>query len=282
MTIPAYEIITSAMGHRMRQAVTEGFYDRSRIGLWLFEVMGREYDAFGEWMEMLRREAFPQMASDWGLDVWELIYGLQNSGLPFEFNGTAPFDDPFLFNGWLVPEHLDPESFDPNDPLWAAFIDQLRRRRVLERRARRGPINPAYIEQRLSELLEFAPVRITENICAYVFRVDVSEPERFQWTICPQLSAQFAQEQPPLAMTALNHPPAVRTLREIKPSHLSFEYWSRFNAGLTARDYYAGVDRTVLHLHFIEEHPIETQTHSWHAGVSYDTITLFDIGGTNT
>ncbi len=96
----------------MRQMVTRGFYDRSRIGLWLFEVIGREYDGMADWARNLRLEAFVQTCT-WSIHIWEWVYGIEpDDALPLE----------------------------------------VRRGRILIKKLERPPINPARIEEILSTL----------------------------------------------------------------------------------------------------------------------------------
>jgi len=93
----------------MRQMVTAGFYDRSRLALWMFEAIGREYDDMALWARELRYEAFPQTCT-WGIEIWEFAYGIETDGsFPLEF----------------------------------------RRQRVLSKRLQRPPINPGRIEEAL-------------------------------------------------------------------------------------------------------------------------------------
>jgi hypothetical protein len=109
---PTPDIIKSPEAERMRQMVTAGFYDESYIGLWLMEVIGREYDGMAEWSGSLRDEAFPQTAT-WSISIWEFLYGIEpDDSLPLEF----------------------------------------RRQRILSTRLRRPPINPARIESAISAL----------------------------------------------------------------------------------------------------------------------------------
>jgi uncharacterized protein YmfQ (DUF2313 family) len=82
---PDLDIVKSPEAERMRQMVTAGFYDRSRLALWIFEVMGREYDDMAKWSRELRYEAFPKTAT-WSIAIWEWIYGLApDDALPLEF-----------------------------------------------------------------------------------------------------------------------------------------------------------------------------------------------------
>jgi hypothetical protein len=56
-------------------------YDRAYIGLWLLEVIGREWDEICAWTDSLPYQIFPHKAT-WMLDDWEKEYGLNNSHLP--------------------------------------------------------------------------------------------------------------------------------------------------------------------------------------------------------
>ena len=152
------DIIQSPSAVRFLQMVTKDFYNRSFIGLWMYEVMGRENDETADVTEQLKYEIFPQTCT-WTIYIWEWVYG-----------------------------------FEPDDSM--SLYD--RRERIMERRRERLPINPARIELILSMIIG-VPVTITENIAPYTFRV----------TLHGRL------ENPITIM--------VRRLRQIKPSHLSFE-----------------------------------------------------------
>ena len=106
MSKPELDIIKSPEGQRMLQMVTEGFYNRSFIGLWLFEVIGREYDDMAKWSKELIYEAFPQTCT-WSITIWEFMYG-----------------------------------FEPDDTLSLEY----RRQRILAKKLQRPPVNPASIE----------------------------------------------------------------------------------------------------------------------------------------
>ncbi|MDR2044150.1 MAG: YmfQ family protein [Clostridium sp.] len=96
----------------MRRSVTPGFYDRSYTALWMFEVIGREYDGMSEWARTLRDEIFPQTCT-WSIAIWEWVYGIE-----------------------------------PDERLPLPY----RRARLLSRKLQRPPINPAHIEAVLSAL----------------------------------------------------------------------------------------------------------------------------------
>jgi hypothetical protein len=77
-------IITSPEAERMRRMATKGFYDKSRLGLWLYEAIGREWDEMGEWARGLRHEIFPQ-ACTWSIGIWESAYGFEpGDAMPLE------------------------------------------------------------------------------------------------------------------------------------------------------------------------------------------------------
>lgn len=75
---------TSASGKKMLSYVSDGFYDKSYVGKWLFQVMGIEYDKVSEIVEDLPKQFFPETAT-WGLMYHEIKWGLPvRSDLFFE------------------------------------------------------------------------------------------------------------------------------------------------------------------------------------------------------
>lgn len=60
---------------KMLNTVTQGWYDRSYVGKWLFEVMGREMEDARTLIEELPLQAYPETAT-WGLMYHEILYGL--------------------------------------------------------------------------------------------------------------------------------------------------------------------------------------------------------------
>ena len=77
-------IIRSPEAETFLNMVTKGFYDNSYIGLWIHEVIGREWDEMREWAEGLKKEIQPQTCT-WSIDVWERLYGIEpGEGLPLE------------------------------------------------------------------------------------------------------------------------------------------------------------------------------------------------------
>lgn len=65
----------SESAKRMLTYVTRGWYDKSYVGKWIYEVMGREVDAASVYVEDLPYQFFPETAT-WGLRYHELKYGL--------------------------------------------------------------------------------------------------------------------------------------------------------------------------------------------------------------
>jgi len=161
--------------------VTAGFYDRSRLGLWLFEVMGRQWDLMSGWSENLIHERFPGGAT-WSLPIWEFMYG-----------------------------------FEPDDTL---SLEERRQRVVLRKMTGNPPISPARVEAVLSALTG-GGVTVTEDVAPYTFRVE------------------FHPGPPGDVLEA-----ALRLLREIKPSHLSFQVVQR--PVIVTRDFYAGVVQEIV------------------------------------
>ncbi|MFP3153146.1 YmfQ family protein [Lachnospiraceae bacterium ZAX-1] len=106
------EIIKNPEAQRMLGIIQGDFYDRSYIGQWLFEVIGREYSEMRTWSKELRLEAFPETCT-WGIPIWEAVYGIES-------DNTKPLE--------------------------------CRRQQILLKRLRRPPINPARMEEIVSAL----------------------------------------------------------------------------------------------------------------------------------
>lgn len=67
-------IITSETADRMLNETTP-IYDNSKIGLYMFEAMGREYDSVRAIVEDLPNQLNPETAT-WLLPLWERRFGL--------------------------------------------------------------------------------------------------------------------------------------------------------------------------------------------------------------
>lgn len=66
---------TSESAKKMLSYVSDGFYDESYVGKWIYQVMGMEYDAVLEIVEDLPNQMFPETAT-WGLSYHEIKWGL--------------------------------------------------------------------------------------------------------------------------------------------------------------------------------------------------------------
>lgn len=78
-------IIRSPSAETFLRMVTKGFYDNSYIGLWMYEVIGREWDEMREWAEGLKDEINPQTCT-WSIGIWEWVYGIEtDESLPIEY-----------------------------------------------------------------------------------------------------------------------------------------------------------------------------------------------------
>lgn len=76
---------TSESAKRMLESVDSGgFYDKSYVGKWIFQVMGLEMDEARKFIEELPYQAFPEKAT-WGLRYHEQKYGLPvREGMSYE------------------------------------------------------------------------------------------------------------------------------------------------------------------------------------------------------
>lgn len=70
---------TSESAIRMLDMVNSGWYDKSYVGKWLFQVMGMEVDTVKTLFEELRQQAFVESAT-WALGYWEEKYGVARNG----------------------------------------------------------------------------------------------------------------------------------------------------------------------------------------------------------
>lgn len=66
---------TSKSAKKMLSHVSDGFYDKSYISKWIFQVMGIEYDKALEIANNLPEQFFPETAT-WGLMYHEIKWGL--------------------------------------------------------------------------------------------------------------------------------------------------------------------------------------------------------------
>ncbi len=79
------DIVHSPKAKTFLRMVTKGFYNNSYIGLWIYEVIGREWDEMREWAEGLKNEINPQTCT-WSIGIWEWIYGFDlDESVPLEY-----------------------------------------------------------------------------------------------------------------------------------------------------------------------------------------------------
>lgn len=151
---------TSEAAQRMLSYVSNGFYDKSYIAKWLYQVIGLEMDDAHLKFEELLMQVFPETAT-WGLVYHEQKYGII----------TNPAKD----------------------------IEE-RRYEVIRKRDFRAPMSPARVET-IIEGISKTEVKVTENIAPYTFLVEIAADEN---------------------QTQVNFNMIHRTIKKIKPSHLSF------------------------------------------------------------
>jgi hypothetical protein len=132
-------------------------YDNAYVAKWMFHVMGLEIDEAWQFIEELRLQAFPETAT-WGIVYWEQQY------------------------------HIPPDE--------SLSIEE-RRRRVIIKRGKRKPMNPARIEKLTRDITGRQAV-VTERNEEYVFFI----------AILPGESEVDYQE-------------LINTIRSVKPSHLT-------------------------------------------------------------
>ena len=166
MSKPELNIIHSPEAETFLRMVTKGFYDRSYIGLRLFEVMGREWDEMRSWSENLKSENFVQTCT-WSIGIWEWVYG-------FEPDETMTLEE--------------------------------RRQRILNRVRGVRPINPEAIRRGVQALAG------TETEVH-----DFIGPYRFEVVLHPKPA--------PLPFEKI-----LKYIREVKPSHLSYDFRVSFPA----------------------------------------------------
>lgn len=101
-------IIRSPSAETFLRMVTKGFYDNSYIGLWMYEVIGREWDEMRKWAEGLKDEINPQTCT-WSIGIWEWVYGIKtDEALQLEYRrqrilakilGTKPVNPEVIRRG---------------------------------------------------------------------------------------------------------------------------------------------------------------------------------------
>lgn len=126
---PANEV-----AQRLLTYVTRGWYDKSYVGKWIFEVMGLELDTAIKRIEEAQSQSFPETAA-WGMYFHELTYGIP-------IDRTKDIDD--------------------------------RRKAVVNRRDRtsRSSITPYRLENIIQTVFGLS-ASVSEQVEKYIFNVDL-------------------------------------------------------------------------------------------------------------
>lgn len=146
-------------------------YDNSYVAKWIYQVIGLEIDEARKYIEELRLQAFPETAT-WGIVYWEQRY------------------------------HIAPdESLSLDD----------RRKRIISRRGKRAPMNPARLEFFLQDVTGRSVV-VTEQKGQYVFFVTILDGD-----------------------SAVDYHEVNQIIKAVKPSHLSFQIYIEADITLTIK-----------------------------------------------
>lgn len=127
------QIIKSPEAKTFLKMVTRGFYNESALALWIFEVIGREWDEMRAWSEGLKDEIHPQTCT-WSIAIWEWVYGIE-----------------------------------PDESLTL----EERRKRIMARICSVRPINPEAIRRSIAELIgiDKEDVSVNDFVAPYTFEV---------------------------------------------------------------------------------------------------------------
>ena len=66
---------TNEVAQRLLTYVTRGWYDKSYVGKWIYEVIGLELETASRRISEAQKQAFPETAA-WGMYFHELMYGI--------------------------------------------------------------------------------------------------------------------------------------------------------------------------------------------------------------
>ncbi len=132
-------------------------YDHAYVGKWIYQVMGLEIDEAWEFFKELRLQAFPETAT-WGIAYWEQRY------------------------------HIAPDN--------SLTLDE-RRQRVIIKRGKRKPMNPARMEQFVRAVVQ-RNIWVEERNEEYSFYVYIYPGE-----------------------TQVDYQGLITIIRSVKPSHLT-------------------------------------------------------------
>lgn len=144
-------------------------YDKSYVAKWIFQVMGLEIDEAWKFIEELRLQAFPETAT-WGITYWEQRYNIP-----------------------------------PDESL---SIEE-RRQRVIIKRGKRSPMNPARIERIVRDVTGREAI-VTEENGTYTFHISVLPGE-----------------------STVDYQELIDTIKSVKPSHLAFKVLFETDVSMT-------------------------------------------------
>lgn len=186
-------------------------YDRAYVGKWIFQVMGLEMDEAWKFLEELRLQAFPETAT-WGIVYWEQRY------------------------------HIPPDD---------SLTIEERRQRVIVKRGKRSPMNPARVELIIGDMIGM-DVKIIENVAPYTFRVAIED----------------------VGGAGIDTSAVYAVIRQIKPSHQGFEL--EINA--KAREKQLSVQTGLMNV-AVTELPEWAMDYNYNAGIG-PFGTIISIGQT--
>ena len=144
-------------------------YDKSYVAKWIFQVMGLELDEAWKFIEELRLQAFPETAT-WGIKYWEQRYNIP-----------------------------------PDESL---SIEE-RRQRVIIKRGKRSPMNPARIERIVRDVTGREAI-VTEENGTYTFHISILPGE-----------------------STVDYQELIDTIKSVKPSHLAFKVLFETDVSMT-------------------------------------------------
>lgn len=144
------DIIQSPEAEAFLRMVTKDFYADSYTGLWIYEVIGREWDDIRGWTEGLVYETQPQTCT-WSLPIWEWMYGI------------TPTSDQSM---------------------------EVRRLNLMAKIRATKPINPETIRRGIASLIgrDRSEVTVTDFVKPYTFKITITASqeeyraaEMFRW-----------------------------------------------------------------------------------------------------
>lgn len=109
---------TNEKAKEMLDMVNNGFYDKSYVGKWIFQVMGIEMQEAEKYVMELQQQISPYTAT-WGLMYHEMKYGLTGMGslenrrkrLFMKITNTMPFSPAMLIRNLSFVSSLDEKDF---------------------------------------------------------------------------------------------------------------------------------------------------------------------------